>query len=55
MTNLSRKTQLNIKKFDELLIELKMKNLKDSVFNSELHKLDEKIQERAKQVDNNKD
>ena len=47
--------QLKIKKFDELMIELKMKYLKDSVFYSELHKLDEKIQEISKLVDNNKD
>ena len=55
MTNLSRQVQLKIKKFDELMIELKMKYLKDSVFYSELHKLDEKIQEISKLVDNNKD
>ena len=55
MTNLSRQVQLKIKKFDELMIELKTKNLKHSVFYSELHKLDEKIQEIQKLVDNNKD
>ena len=55
MTNLSRQVQLKIKKFDELMIELKMKYLKDSVFYSDLHKLDEKIQEISKLVDNNKD
>ena len=55
MTNLSRQVQLKIKKFDELMIELKMKYLKDSVFYSELHKLDEKVQEISKLVDNNKD
>ena len=55
MTNLSRQVQLKIKKFDELMIELKTKYLKDSVFYSELHKLDEKVQEIAKLVDNNKD
>ena len=31
------------------------KAIKDSVFYSELHKLDEKIQEVSKLVDNNKD
>ena len=54
MTNLSRQVRLKIKKFDELMIELKMKYLKDSVFYSELHKLDEKIQEVHKLIDNNK-
>ena len=55
MTTLARQIQLKIKKFDELMIELKIKYLKDSVFYSELHKLDEKIQEISKLVDNNKD
>ena len=55
MTNLSRQVQLKIKKFDELMIELKTKHLKNSVFYSELHKLDEKVQEISKLVDNNKD
>ena len=55
MTNLSRQIQLKIKKFDELMIELKTKYLDNPVFYSELHKLDEKIQEIAKLVDNNKD
>ena len=55
MTNLSRQVRLKIKKFDELMIELKMKYLKNSVFYSELHKLDEKVQEISKLVDNNKD
>ena len=55
MTTLKKQVQLKIKKFDELMIKLKMKYLKDSVFYSELHKLDEKIQEISKLVDNNKD
>ena len=55
MTTLKKQVQLKIKKFDELMIELKMKYLKDSMFYSELHKLDEKIQEISKLVDNNKD
>jgi len=54
MTNLARQVQLKIKKFDELMIELKIKYLKDSVFYSELHKLDEKKEEIQKLVDNNK-
>ena len=55
MTTLKKQVQLKVKKFDELMIELKMKYQKDSVFYSELHKLDEKIQEISKLVDNNKD
>jgi len=55
MTTLKRQIQLKLKKFDELMIKLKMKYLKDSVFYSELHKLDEKVQEISKLVDNNKD
>ena len=55
MTTLKKQIQLKLKKFDELMIELKIKYLKDSVFYSELHKLDEKIQEISKLVDNNKD
>ena len=55
MTTLNKKIQLKIKKFDEIMIELKIKYLKVSSFYSELHKLDEKIQEISKLVDNNKD
>ena len=55
MTTLKRQIQLKLKKFDELMFELKTKHLKHSVFYSELHKLDEKIQEVSKLVDNNKD
>ena len=54
MTTLKKQVQLKVKKFDELMIELKTKYLKDSVFYSELHKLDEKIQEISKLVDNSK-
>ena len=55
MTTLKKQVQLKVKKFDELMIELKIKYLTDSVFYAELHKLDEKIQEISKLVDNNKD
>ena len=55
MTNLSRQIQLKLKKFDELMIELKTKYLNNPAFYSELHKLDEKIQEIHKLVDNNRD
>ena len=61
MTNLARQIQLKLKKFDELMIELKIKynesnpvNHLDNVY-GDLHKLDEKIQEVSKLVDNNKD
>ena len=72
MTTLKKQIQLKLKKFDELMVELKIKYaddksqkefeddleyrdaLKDSVFYSELHKLDEKIQEIHKLIDNNK-
>ena len=55
MYELDKKIKLKIKKFDEIMIELKIKYLKVSSFYSELHKLDEKAQEIAKLVDNNKD
>ena len=55
MTNLSRQIQLKLKKFDELMIELKTECLDNPVFYSKLHKLDEKVQEISKLVDNNKD
>ena len=55
MITLARQVQLKIKKFDEIMIKLKIKYLKVSSFYSELHKLDEKVQEIAKLVDNKKD
>ena len=68
MTTLKKQVQLKIKKFDELMIKLKIKyndgsnkneptnsvNHLDNVY-GDLHKLDEKVQEIAKLVDNNKD
>ena len=60
MINLARQVQLKIKKFDELMIKLKIKynesnsvNHLDNVY-GDLHKLDEKVQEISKLVDNNK-
>ena len=60
MTTLKRQIQLKIKKFDELMIKLKIKynesnpvNNLDNVY-GDLHKLDENIQEVSKLVDNNK-
>ena len=55
MITLARQIQLKIKKFDEVMIKLKTKYLNYPTFYSELHKLDEKIQEISKLVDNNKD
>ena len=55
MITLARQIQLKLKKFDELMIELKTKYLDNPAFYSELHKLDEKVQEISKLVDNNKD
>ena len=61
MITLARQIQLKLKKFDELMVELKIKynesnpvNHLDNVY-GDLHKLDEKIQEVSKLVDNNKD
>ena len=54
MITLARQIQLKIKKFDELMIELKIKYLNDKVVYPDIHKLDEKIQEISKLVDNNK-
>jgi len=61
MITLARQIQLKLKKFDELMIKLKIKynesnpvNHLDNVY-GDLHKLDEKVQEIAKLVDNNKD
>ena len=52
MTPLARQIDLKLKKFDELIIKLKTKYLKNSEFYSELHKLDERKEEIQKLVDN---
>ena len=54
MITLARQIQLKLKKFDELMIELKIKYLNDKVVYPDIHKLDERIQEISKLVDNNK-
>ena len=54
MTTLKKQVQLKLKKFDEVMIKLKTKYLNNPAFYSELHKLDEKMQEISKLVDNNK-
>ena len=55
MITLARQIQLKGTKFDELMIELKIKYLNDKVVYQDIHKLDERIQEISKLVDNNKD
>ena len=54
MITLARQIQLKLKKFDEVMIELKIKYLNNKVVYPDIHKLDEKIQEISKLVDNNK-
>ena len=55
MTLLARRIKLKIKKFDEIVVKLKTKYLKQSTVYSDINMLDEKVQEIAKLVDNNKD
>ena len=60
MTILARKIQLKLKKCDEYMIQFKVKLLKKDYpickeLYSHQHKLDEKVQEISKLVDNNKD
>ena len=55
MTTLKRQIQLKLKKFDELMIELKTKHLDKPDIYADLHKLNERIDEIQKLVDNNKD
>ena len=55
MITLARQIQLKVKKFDEVMIKLKIKYLNDKVVYPDIHKLDEKIQEISKLIDNNKD
>ena len=54
MITLARQVQLKLKKFDEVMIKLKTKYIDNPTLYSELHKLDEKMQEISKLVDNNK-
>ena len=54
MTNLARQIQLKLKKFDELMIKLKTKHLDNPDIYADLHKLNERIDEIQKLVDNNK-
>ena len=52
MITLARQIQLKIKKFDEVMIKLKIKYLNNPILYSELHKLDERKEEIQKLVDN---
>jgi len=54
MITLARQVQLKLKKFDEVMIKLKTKYLNNPILYSELHKLDERIDEIQKIVDNSK-
>jgi len=60
MITLARQIQLKLKKCDEFMIQFKIKLLRKDYpickeLYSDLHKLDQKIQEISKLVDNNKD
>ena len=54
MINLARQIDLKLKKFDELMIKLKTKHLDKPDIYADLHKLNERIDEIQKLVDNNK-
>ena len=54
MITLARQIQLKIKKFDEVMIKLKTKHLDKPDIYADLHKLNERIDEIQKLVDNNK-
>ena len=55
MITLARQVQLKLKKFDELMIQIKTKHLDKPDIYADLHKLNERIDEIQKLVDNNKD
>ena len=54
MITLARQVQLKLKKFDEVMSKLKTTYLNNPTLYSELHKLDERIDEIQKIVDNSK-
>ena len=54
MITLARQIQLKIKKFDELMIQIKTKHLDKPDIYADLHKLNERIDEVQKLVDNSK-
>ena len=49
-----RQIQLKLRKVNELIIKLKVKYLDQSSVYSDINKIDEKIQEAHKLIDNNK-
>ena len=54
MITLARQVQLKLKKFDELMIQIKTKHLDKPDIYADLHKLNERIDEVQKLVDNSK-
>ena len=52
MITLARQIQLKLKKFDEVMIKLKTKHLDKPDIYADLHKLNERIDEIQKLVDN---
>ena len=54
MTNLARQIQLKLRKVNELIIELKVKYLDQSSVYSDINKIDEKLVELDKLIDNDK-
>ncbi len=54
MITLARQVQLKLKKFDEVMIKLKTKHLDKPDIYADLHKLNERIDEIQKLVDNSK-
>ena len=54
MITLARQIQLKLKKFDELMIQIKTKHLDKPDIYADLHKLNERIDEIQKLVDNSK-
>ena len=52
MITLARQVQLKLKKFDEVMIKLKTKHLDKPDIYADLHKLNERIDEIQKLVDN---
>ena len=54
MTKLARQIQLKLRKANELIIKLKVKYLNQSGIYSDINKIDEKLIEIDKLIDNNK-
>ena len=52
MITLAKQIQLKLKKFDEIMIKLKTKHLDKPDIYADLHKLNERIDEIQKLVDN---